>query len=240
MKIIISIVVGIILLAVITNSSSQQPTMLSENHSAEYPTAVPTIVQPTEKALKVAFLINQVLSDSDWATLLQNHNITPSTTDEEIKDYALWMDSNPDALTKNEAIIVAYLSEQEYDNDYSFEENTTAQGSNSYSIYNSTEPTPTPEIAVHGNASSYNQIGNTVFGSDGSTYQRIGNTVFGNDGSTYQKIGNTTFSNDGESYQDIGNTTFGSDGSTYQQIGNTTFGSDGTTCQKIGSTTFCN
>lgn len=91
---------------------------------------------------------------------------------------------------------------------------------------------------------SYQQIGNTIFSSDGTSYQSIGNTTFGSDGSSYQHIGNTTFGNDGHSYQQIGDMTFGSDGSSAQRIGNTTFINDGRgntqSCQQIGSTTFCN
>ncbi len=33
---------------------------------------------------------------------------------------------------------------------------------------------------------SYQQIGNTIFSSDGTSYQSIGNTTFGSDGSSYQ------------------------------------------------------
>ena len=77
-----------------------------------------------------------------------------------------------------------------------------------------------------------------------TTYNTIGNTVFGSDGSTSTQIGSTTFGSDGTTVNQIGGTTFGSDGSTSQQIGNTTFikNSDGTTttCQKIGASTFCN
>jgi hypothetical protein len=57
---------------------------------------------------------------------------------------------------------------------------------------------------------------------------------------SYQQIGNTTYGSNGTSYQQIGNTTYGSNGTSYQQIGNTTYGSNGKSCTKVGSTTFCN
>ena len=53
-----------------------------------------------------------------------------------------------------------------------------------------------------------------IHGQSGTSYQNIGNTSFGSDGSTYQSIGNTTFGSDGNSSQRIGNTNFNSDGST--------------------------
>ena len=44
-------------------------------------------------------------------------------------------------------------------------------------------------------AQTYQQIGNTIYGSDGVSYQKIGNTTYGSDGSTYQRIGNTIYGN---------------------------------------------
>ena len=97
--------------------------------------------------------------------------------------------------------------------------------------------------AVHAQT-TFTQIGDTTFGSDGKTYQQIGNTTFGSDGSTYQRIGNTTFGSDGSTYQQSGNTGFGSNGVTTQRIGNTTFiqqpSGQQRTCQKIGTQIFCN
>ena len=82
---------------------------------------------------------------------------------------------------------------------------------------------------------TYQQIGNITYGSDGRTYQQIGNITYGSDGTTQQQIGNTTYGSDGRTHQQIGNTTYGSDGRSYQQIGNTTYGSDGRSCQRIGN-----
>jgi len=91
-------------------------------------------------------------------------------------------------------------------------------------------------INIYGGASSYTQIGNTVWGSDGSSYTKIGNTVWGTEG-TYTKIGNTTWGPNGNSTQ-IGNTLWGSDGTNYTKIGNTTWGSDGSSYTRIGNTTW--
>ena len=57
---------------------------------------------------------------------------------------------------------------------------------------------------------TYNTIGNTVFGSDGSTSTQIGSTTFGSDGTTVNQIGDTTFVNrpngGSTSYNQIGGT----------------------------------
>lgn len=92
-----------------------------------------------------------------------------------------------------------------------------------------------PQINVYGGASSYTQIGNTVWGSDGSSYTKIGNTVWGAEGA-YTKIGNTTWGPNGSNSTQIGNTLWGSDGTNYTQIGNTTWGSDGSSYTRIGNT----
>lgn len=42
---------------------------------------------------------------------------------------------------------------------------------------------------------SYRQIGNMVYSSDGTTYQQIGNAVYGSDGSVCRAIGNTVYCN---------------------------------------------
>lgn len=85
---------------------------------------------------------------------------------------------------------------------------------------------------------TYNVIGNTVYGSDGSTYNQIGNTIYKNDGTTYSSIGNTLYGSDGSSYSNIGNTTYSNDGTSYNQIGNTVYGSDGSTATSIGNTLY--
>lgn len=90
---------------------------------------------------------------------------------------------------------------------------------------------------------SYHRIGSTIVTNDGRAFNQIGNSVYGSDGSSYNRIGNTTITNDGRSYQQIGNTTVGSDGSTAHRIGDTTIinGPRGTTtCHTIGSTVVCN
>ena len=43
---------------------------------------------------------------------------------------------------------------------------------------------------------TYQQYGNTIYGSDGTTYQQYGNTTYGSDGSTMQRYGNTYYYND--------------------------------------------
>jgi len=94
---------------------------------------------------------------------------------------------------------------------------------------------------IHGQpGTTYQAIGNSVFGGNGTTYQKIGKQTFGPQGSTSQRIGNSSFNSNGTSSQQVGKTLFKSDGSTIQRIGNTTFGSDGITCQQIGNQTFCN
>ena len=92
-------------------------------------------------------------------------------------------------------------------------------------------------------STSYQTIGNTIYGSNGTSYQQIGNTTYGSNGTSYQRIGNTTYDNNGNSYQRIGNTTYGSNGNTTQTIGNTTYinGPNGSrTCQQIGNMLYCN
>lgn len=97
-------------------------------------------------------------------------------------------------------------------------------------------------VGAEAQSTTYTQIGNTVFGSDGTTYTTIGNTTFGSNGTSYNTIGNTTFGSNGTSYNTIGNTTFGSNGTTAQTIGNSTFinGPSGqSVCITIGTTVFC-
>lgn len=82
---------------------------------------------------------------------------------------------------------------------------------------------------------------NTYGTSNGTTtYQQIGNSTFGSDGTNSQRIGNTNFNSDGSRSTQIGNTQFNSDGSSGQRIGNSYFGSDGTRCNIIGNQTICN
>jgi hypothetical protein len=81
------------------------------------------------------------------------------------------------------------------------------------------------------------QIGNSVFCDDGTTYNRIGNSLFGSNRNTGTTWSQTT----------IGNSTFGrdSDGNSWsaQHFGNTSIytDSDGNrqTCSRIGSYTTC-
>jgi hypothetical protein len=42
---------------------------------------------------------------------------------------------------------------------------------------------------------TYQQIGNTVYSSDGTTYQQIGNAVYSSDGTVCRAIGNTVYCN---------------------------------------------
>lgn len=94
------------------------------------------------------------------------------------------------------------------------------------------------ESSKHKGPTTYNVIGNTVYGSDGSTYNQIGNTIYKNDGTTYSPIGNTLYGSDGSSYSNIGNTTYSNDGTSYNRIGNTVYGSDGSTATSIGNTLY--
>jgi hypothetical protein len=93
-------------------------------------------------------------------------------------------------------------------------------------------------------STSYNQIGQTIFSSDGRTYQQIGSSLLGSDGSSYQRIGSQILTNTGTSYSQIGKSSFGSDGSSATTIGNTIFITDpkgkSSTCSRIGGSTFCN
>ncbi len=89
------------------------------------------------------------------------------------------------------------------------------------------------------------QTGNTNRISNGpTTYNQVGNTTYGSDGSIANRNGNTTTTNDGRSYNQIGTSTYGSDGSTGNRVGNTTFvqtpSGQQRTCQTIGTTTICN
>lgn len=76
-----------------------------------------------------------------------------------------------------------------------------------------------------------------------TTYTQIGNSIFGSDGTRAQQIGDSTVTTDGRSYYRSGNNTFGSDGSTATTIdGNTIIrNADGTTrkCSSVGSSSFC-
>ena len=80
-------------------------------------------------------------------------------------------------------------------------------------------------------AETYQQLGDTVYGSDGTTYQQLGDTTFGSDGSMMQQQGNTT-------YITRGNRLRSRDSSDdyYQQQ----YQRPQTTCQRLGNTTFCN
>jgi hypothetical protein len=102
------------------------------------------------------------------------------------------------------------------------------------------QPTPTAILPAQGaQPTSYQQYGNTTYGSDGTSYQRFGNTTYGPNGTTYQQYGNTTYGPNGATYQQYGNTTYGPNGATYQQYGNTTYGPNGSSCQQYGNTTYC-
>lgn len=47
------------------------------------------------------------------------------------------------------------------------------------------------------NGVSYNQLGDTMYGSDGSTFRRFGDTIYGDDGVTYNQSGDTFYGSDG-------------------------------------------
>ncbi len=107
--------------------------------------------------------------------------------------------------------------DQTYQND-----TTTPQDYNSQYI----NPEPTAKPSGFGTASSYNQVGNRLYGSDGTSYSQLGNTTMGNNGTIYHSVGNQTY---------------GSDGTSYNHVGNFTYGSNGTTCYHTGGTmTICN
>jgi hypothetical protein len=40
---------------------------------------------------------------------------------------------------------------------------------------------------------TYTQVGDTTYGSNGSTYTQVGNTTYGSDGSIANRVGNTTY-----------------------------------------------
>lgn len=83
---------------------------------------------------------------------------------------------------------------------------------------------PTPKPTGFGTASNYNQIGDTLYGSDGSSYRQLDNTMMGNNGTSYNTNG--TFS-------------YGSDGTTYIRNDNALYGNNGTNCIQIGSSWSC-
>ena len=76
-----------------------------------------------------------------------------------------------------------------------------------------------------------------------TTYTQISNNIFGSDGTRAYQNGNSTVTTDGRSYYRSGNNTVGSDGSTATTIGGSTFirNGDGTTrtCSSVGSSSFC-
>jgi len=57
---------------------------------------------------------------------------------------------------------------------------------------------------LHGSPGTYQQLGNTTYGSGGTTYQQLGNTTYGSNGNTSQRIGNTTYNSNGSTSQQIG------------------------------------
>lgn len=88
-------------------------------------------------------------------------------------------------------------------------------------------------------AQTYNQYGNTVYGSNGSSYTRYGNTTYDNRGNSWSTYGNTTYGSDGSSYSRYGNTTYDNEGNSWSRYGNTTYGSDGRSCSQYGSSLYC-
>lgn len=95
-------------------------------------------------------------------------------------------------------------------------------------------------LNVFAGGTTYNKIGDTIYGSDGSTSTRIGNHTYNSNGSTSMDIGNHRYNSDGSSSTTIGNTRYNSDGSSSTRIGDTIYGSDGSNCSKIGNTVYCN
>jgi len=87
---------------------------------------------------------------------------------------------------------------------------------------------------------TYNQIGNTIYGSDGSRMSKVGNTYYTNDGTRYSRIRNTIYGSDGSRISKVGNTYYSNNGTRYSQIGNTIYGSDGSRMTTIGNTTYAN
>jgi hypothetical protein len=57
---------------------------------------------------------------------------------------------------------------------------------------------------------------------------------------TYNQVGNSIYGSDGSSYNTVGNTTYDNHGNSWNKVGNTIYGSDGTTCNKVGNSLYCN
>jgi hypothetical protein len=90
-------------------------------------------------------------------------------------------------------------------------------------------------------AQIYNQLVDSLFGSDGTSYSIIGDTtIYDNHGNSWDTIGDTTYGNDGSIYDRVGDTVFDNSGNTWNQIGDFTHGSDGTICVNIGGMLSCN
>jgi len=47
------------------------------------------------------------------------------------------------------------------------------------------------------NGVTYNQFGDTMYGSDGSSFQRFGDTIYSDDGTSYNQYGDTFYGSDG-------------------------------------------
>ncbi|MGH7202835.1 MAG: hypothetical protein ACREHC_00130, partial [Candidatus Levyibacteriota bacterium] len=183
--------------SLLQNSSQKQPVM-SQNIVLPSITPVPTVVQPSEKALKIASIL-VLASNTDDRVQAKKTAGDESMTDKELVNFiAINLDSDPEMMNKALSELENISSQTDSTNQYSYQDNDNYSFTDTTTVRsNPVEPTPTPKIEVYGNNTTYTQIGNTTFGSDNSSYQRIGNTIFASDGSTYQKVGNTIFSNNG-------------------------------------------
>lgn len=113
----------------------------------------------------------------------------------------------------------------------------TSQNTNRYTS-NTSNLVDEPVIDRYRGPTTYNAIGNTVYGSDGSSYYSIGSTIYKNDGTTYRAIGNTVYGSDGSTISSIGRSVYDNNGTFYNRIGNTVYGTDGSTATSIGNTLY--
>lgn len=88
----------------------------------------------------------------------------------------------------------------------------------------------------------WNQVGSgtqTNSNSGYTTYQQFGNTTYGSDGSRSQQWGNQNFNSNGTSSYDAGNVRIHSNGTSSYTTGDISRDSNGRICQRIGEQVIC-
>lgn len=74
-------------------------------------TPTPTDIQPSEKALKIAAFAFAHISEKQKQELKDKHGIKTDDDLQAIREWAIWMDKDPVALARNEALMEKYKEE---------------------------------------------------------------------------------------------------------------------------------